>query len=92
MIVVALQQLRVHRQNPLFRSALPRANRVRDEVTQRVASSWCIRGPIEGTEHPQALYLSPGWEVSFILLRVGWHPVVRFFLEKSLETTWPEFD
>jgi hypothetical protein len=25
-----------------------KANRARDEATQRVASSWCIRGPIEG--------------------------------------------
>jgi hypothetical protein len=42
-------------------------------VTQRVASIWHIRGPIEGNRHPQALYLSSGLEVSFMPLRVGWH-------------------
>jgi hypothetical protein len=52
-------------------SELPRATRARDEVTQRVASSWHIRGPIEGTRHPQASYLSPDWEVSFMPLCVG---------------------
>jgi hypothetical protein len=28
-------------------------------------------GPIEGTRHPQVLYLSHVWEVSFMPLRVG---------------------
>jgi hypothetical protein len=49
---------------------LPRA---RDEATQRVASSWHIRCPIEGIWHPQASYLSPEWEVFVLPLRVGWH-------------------
>jgi hypothetical protein len=52
---------------------------VRDEETQRVASSWHIRSPIKGIQHPQALYLSLDWEVSFTPLRVGWHRAVRFF-------------
>jgi hypothetical protein len=50
-----------------------------DEVTQRVASSWCISGPIEGTRHPQASYFISGWEVSFMLLCVGYHLVIRVF-------------
>jgi hypothetical protein len=44
-----------------------------------VASSWHTRGPIEGTRHPHALYLSPAQEVSFTPLRVGWYLVVRVF-------------
>jgi hypothetical protein len=43
----------------------PRATRLSYEVTQRVASSWRIRRPIEGTRYPQASYLSPDQEVSF---------------------------
>jgi hypothetical protein len=41
------------------------------KVIQRVASSWRTQDPIEGGQHPQALYLSLGWEVSFITLHVG---------------------
>jgi hypothetical protein len=55
----------------------PRATRVRDEVTQGVASSWCTQSPIEGTRHPQASYLSLDREVSFTPLHVGWHQAVR---------------
>jgi hypothetical protein len=36
-----------------------------------VPSSWHIWSPIEGTQHPQALYLSPDREVSFMPLFVG---------------------
>jgi hypothetical protein len=36
-------------------------------------------GPIEGTQHPEALYLSPDWEVSFMPLCVGWHLAVWVF-------------
>jgi hypothetical protein len=39
MIVVALPKLRVLLQNPPVRSAPTKANRARDKVTQRVASS-----------------------------------------------------
>jgi hypothetical protein len=79
--IVGLQQVRVLTQNPPVGSVPPRVNRAKDKVTQRVASSWCIRGPIEGTRHPQPFYLSPSREVSFMPLRVGWH--LAF---------WPAFD
>jgi hypothetical protein len=58
--------LRVRRQNPLSGSEPPRATRVRDEVTQRVASCWHVWCSIEGIRHRLALYLSPKWEVSII--------------------------
>jgi hypothetical protein len=40
-----LQTLRVLRRNLLVKSELSRATRVRDEATQRVASSWLFLGP-----------------------------------------------
>jgi hypothetical protein len=40
MIVVGLLKLRVRRKNPLVELAPPRANRERDKMIQRVASSW----------------------------------------------------
>jgi hypothetical protein len=58
-IVIGLLKLRVRRQNPPFGSAPPRVNRVRDKEIQGVTSSRHTRGPIEGTRHPQTLYLSP---------------------------------
>jgi hypothetical protein len=66
-----LLKLKVHKQNPLDRSEPPRVTIARDEVTQKMASSWHIWHPIEGIQHPQALYLSPDWEVSFMPLHVG---------------------
>jgi hypothetical protein len=54
-----LLKLRVRRRNPLDGSEPSRSTRARDKVTQRVASSWCIRLTIEGTWHSQASYLSP---------------------------------
>jgi hypothetical protein len=51
MITVGPQQLKVLRQIPPVRSEPPRANKAKDEVTQRVTSSWCIRGPMDGTRH-----------------------------------------
>jgi hypothetical protein len=66
--------LRVLRQNPPVGLAPPRAM---DKATQR--------GPIKGTQHPQALYLSPRREVSFLPLRVGWHLAIRVFL---IGITW----
>jgi hypothetical protein len=78
-IVVGLQQLQVRRQNPPDGSALPRANRARDKVTQGMTSNWHFWGPIEGTRCPQPLYLSLGREVSFMPLRVGWHLAVWVF-------------
>jgi hypothetical protein len=60
-----LLKLMVHRRNPLDGSKPPRVTKARDEVTQRVTSSWRIWCPIEGTRHSQASYLSPEREVSF---------------------------
>jgi hypothetical protein len=42
MIAKGLVKLRVSRQNPTLGSEPPRATRVRDEVTQRVANIWCF--------------------------------------------------
>jgi hypothetical protein len=44
MIADGLAKLRVLRQNPPIGSAPPRANRVRDKATQRVASRWHFLG------------------------------------------------
>jgi hypothetical protein len=71
MTTVGLPMLRVRRRNPPDKLEPPRATRVRDEVTQGVANSWHIWSPIEGTQHPQASYLSPDQDVSFTPLRVG---------------------
>jgi hypothetical protein len=57
----------------------PQANRARDEATEMVANSWLIRGPIKGARRPQASYMSPGREVSFMPLRVVWHLAVQVF-------------
>jgi hypothetical protein len=72
-----LPKLRVQRRNSPVGSEPLRATRARDEAIQGVASSWCIRSPIEGTQHPQASYLSLDREVSFTALHVGWHLAVR---------------
>jgi hypothetical protein len=66
--------------NPSVGSKLPRATRAREEATQRVASNWRIRSPIEGSQHHQASYLSPDLEVSIMPLCVGWYGAVRIFL------------
>jgi hypothetical protein len=50
-----------------------RATRARDEVIQGVTVASTFWGPIEGTQCPQALYLIPDREVSFMPLHVGWH-------------------
>jgi hypothetical protein len=78
-IVVGLLKLRVQRQNPPVGSVPHRANTTSDKVTQRVPIIWHTGDPIEGTQHPYALYLSLGWEVSFKPLRVGWYLTVRVF-------------
>jgi hypothetical protein len=54
MVGGGLLKLRDQRQNPLDGSKPLRGTRARDEATQRVASSWCIRIPIEVTQHSQA--------------------------------------
>jgi hypothetical protein len=66
---------------------------VRDEATQRVASSWRARGPIKGTRHFQASYLSGGFFhtplCGLASSRSGFSDMN--YLGKSLETTWPGF-
>jgi hypothetical protein len=57
---------------------------MRDEVTQNVASSWRIRCPNEGIQHPEASNLSLDREVSFVPLHVGWHRAIRV----SARVTW----
>jgi hypothetical protein len=47
-IVMGLQQLRVQRLNLPAKSALPRVNKVRDEATQRVVSSWHVGPQLRG--------------------------------------------
>jgi hypothetical protein len=65
-------------------------------VTQRVSTGWHIRFPIEGTQHPQASYMSPAWEVSVMSLHMGWHRAVQIFCGdypgKTRETTQFGFD
>jgi hypothetical protein len=75
----SLAKLRVQMRNPPVGSEPPRATRARDEMTKSVASTWCIRSPIEGTWHPQALYLNLDREVFFKPLHVGLHRAVRVF-------------
>jgi hypothetical protein len=58
---------------PASQSEVPRATRVRDEVTQGVASSSHIWSPMKGIRLSQASYMSLDWEVSFTSLRVGSH-------------------
>jgi hypothetical protein len=77
-IVVWLLSLMVLRQNPSIGTAPPTANRARDKAIHK---GWpvtgTIQGPIMGIWHPSALYLSPGQEVSFTPLRVGWHLAIQ---------------
>jgi hypothetical protein len=65
-IVIDLPMLRVRRQNPSIGSELSRTHRVRDEMTRGGQYLTHLE-----PHHPQALYLSPDWEVSFTPLRVG---------------------
>jgi hypothetical protein len=74
-----LPKLRVQRQNPPVGSEPPKATKERDEATQAVASSWCIRSPNKGTQHPQASYLRLDRVVFFMPLRVGWHQALQVF-------------
>jgi hypothetical protein len=70
-IAVGLPKLRILRQNPPPELGPPRGNRARDKVTQRVVGSGATQDFIEGTRHPQTLYLSPNQEVSITLKWVG---------------------
>jgi hypothetical protein len=79
MIAEGPAMLSVPRQNLPIRLELPKATKVRDEATQRVANIWHIRGSIERTRDPQASYLSPDRVVSFTPLYVGWHLAIRVF-------------
>jgi hypothetical protein len=60
-----LPKLRVLRQNLPVRSAPPRANRVRDKATQRVASSWHFLGPHLG-DLASSCFISESWPGGFL--------------------------
>jgi hypothetical protein len=80
---------------PARRVKAASTTRARDEATQRMANRWHIRGPIEGTRHPQASYLSLDREVFFTHLRVSWHRAVWIFLlgitrERRLKPPGPD--
>jgi hypothetical protein len=49
MIAVGSVKVQGSKVKPINGSELPRATRARDKVTQRVATSWHIWSPIEGT-------------------------------------------
>jgi hypothetical protein len=59
MIVVGLLKRWVLRQNPSAGSVQPTTNRVRDKVTQRVASSWRYPGPHLPLPGPLERYICP---------------------------------
>jgi hypothetical protein len=56
-----------------FEGKTHQSSQSRPEQPEQGTSSWRIRSHIEGTHHPQASYLSPDQDVSFMPLRVGWH-------------------
>jgi hypothetical protein len=66
--VVGSAKARGLKAKPINESEPPRATRARDEAAQRMANILVHRCPIEGTRHPQALYLSLDQEVSFMPL------------------------
>jgi hypothetical protein len=68
MIAVGSAKAQGLKEKPISGSEPTRATRARDEATQRVANIWRTRGPIEGTQCPQASYLSLDWKVSFVPL------------------------
>jgi hypothetical protein len=76
--LLLVKQLNSVAEKGLHPFALRTTNIERPHV--RVASIWCIRGPIEGARHPQSSYLSPDREVSFTSLYVGRHLAIRVFL------------
>jgi hypothetical protein len=93
----SLPKLRVARQNWPVGSESPRATRERDKVTQRVASIWCIQGPIKGDMASSSI-ISESWQGGFLHTppcglapsRPGF--LARDYSAKALETTWPRFD
>jgi hypothetical protein len=96
MIVVGLSKLRVLRQNPSVGSALPKANRVGDKATQRMASSWRYLGPHRG-DPASSSFVSESWPGGFIHTPpcglASSHPGSpdRDYLGMKHETTWPGF-
>jgi hypothetical protein len=68
MIAVGSVKVQGSKAKPVNGLELPRAARARDEVTQRVATSWHIWSPIEGIRCPQASYLSLDQEIPFMPL------------------------
>jgi hypothetical protein len=87
-IVVGSAKAQGSKANPPVRSKPPKATRVRDEATQRVASDWRIWSPIEGIWHSPASYLSIDWEVSLTPVYVGWHQAVRVFPPGITRERW----
>jgi hypothetical protein len=79
-IAVGLLELRVRRKNPPVNSASPKANRARDKVTHRMASSWCYPRPHRG--HPaSSIFVSESqsggcpicvcWDLAIWILSIG---------------------
>jgi hypothetical protein len=66
MIVVGLPKLRVLRQNLPVRSAPPRANKVREKETQRVANSWHFLRPHRGNPTSSSFVSESRQEVFFM--------------------------
>jgi hypothetical protein len=95
--MIIMESVKAHgsKAKPINGSEPPRATRARDEATQRVATSWDIRSPIEGSRCSQASYLSLDWEIS-VTPSVGWHLAVWVFcvdyLGKKHESSRIEFD
>jgi hypothetical protein len=61
---MGLPKLRFLRKNPLAGSALPRANRMRDKATQRMASNWRYLRPHQG-DLTCSSFVSKSWLGSF---------------------------
>jgi hypothetical protein len=77
MILTGLPKLRVLNQNPPVGSATPRANKVRDKATQRVASSWRYLGPHRG-DSASSTFISESWLGGFLhALLVCWCQAIR---------------
>jgi hypothetical protein len=95
-IAVGLIELRVQRQNLLVWSAPPRANRVRDKETQRMANSWCYPGPHQGGPTSSS-FISESWLGGFLHTPpcglASSHPgsLDRDYPGTKHETTWPRF-
>jgi hypothetical protein len=74
-----LPKLRAGRQNPSMGQSCAEQLEWGTKRHKGWPIFWRTRCPIEGTRHPQALYLSLDQEVSFTSLHVGWHRAIRIF-------------